>query len=189
MNEQTSTESRTSHSTSPPLRSLIGTIAAAMRGSEGSVGPGGRLGSGELAQLRRLDVEAPDEPAFWRLMALVIAPSSPLNAEAEKRWAVVLSGMARMAPHHHDPGRPVGRALGEAGFAEGRLVRLLRTRGPGFADAVRRVCGFLATRAEPLDWGELATLVLTCEPNKSDQVRRKIARDYYSSIERKEKGE
>jgi len=161
----------------PTLGSTIGSIAAAMRD--------GALGPGDLAELRRLDVEAPDRPAFWKTLAW-ISKGEALPSEQETGWAIVLSSMARMAPFHHKPGNAVGRVLGEAGVKEGRLMRLLRSHGPTFHDTVRRTCGLLAAHGLSIDWAELAALVLTRHPEKSESLRRKIARDYYSLLQRKE---
>ena len=163
---------------SADLPSLIKRLAMAMERD---------LDAGERAQLRRLDVKAPDQPAFWKLMAAWIAPERPLSPPEETRWAIILSNMARMWPSCHQPGRSVGRVLAETNYQEIRLMRLLRTHGPTFADAVRRMCGFLASRAEPVDWAELAALILTSNPDKAETLRRKIARVYYQTIQRKEK--
>lgn len=141
------------------------------------------VGSGDLAELRRLDVHAPDKPAFWRIVAAYVDPgrqTAGFSLAAESAWAIVLSNMARMAPSPHDPRRSVGRALAEAGFHELRLMRLLRTHGHGFSDVVRRACGFLAARGDAVNWVELAALILTTDRDRAEAIRRRIARDYYN---------
>jgi CRISPR system Cascade subunit CasB len=160
------------------LAGLIARIAHAMK--EGALPPG------DLAQLRRIDVDRPDQPTFWRLMAAWIAPDAPLPPDIESAWAAVLSGMAHMAPFHHKPGRRLGMVLAEVGYSELRLNRLLRTGGHRFLEAVRRTCAFLAARAEPVDWTEFAALILTRDPEKAEDRRRRIARDFYSALQRKE---
>jgi len=162
----------------PSLATIVARLAHMMEDGE--------LGTGDLAGLRRLDADAPAQPAFWKIMAGVVAREGPLSATAEGRWACVLSGMARMAPHHNDRRRPVGRVLAEAGYSETRLMRLLRADWPLLGDHVRRLCGFLASKAEPLDWLEFASFILSTDPTKSEEARRRIARDYYSSQPPKE---
>jgi len=159
------------------LSSIVAGIATAMRD--------GRLGQGELAELRRLDVDAPDRTAFWKVIVGNVKGES-LTADQETGWAIILSGMARMAPLHHNPGNSIGRALAEAGVKEGRLMRLLRSHGPTFHDSFRRICGLLAARGLPVDWAEMASLVLTRDSDRSEHLRRGIARDYYSALQRKE---
>jgi len=53
---------------------------------------------------------------------------------------------------------------------------------------VRTVARFLASRAEPVDWTDLARLILTREAQTSEAVRRQVARDYYSAQSTREHG-
>ena len=153
------------------LPDVIGRIAGAM--ARDLIGPG------ERAELRRLDVAHPHSPAFWKIMTAWIGPAQTL--ESETRWAIVLSGFARLGPPLHKRGARLGRALANAGYSELRLLKLLKVKGPTFADAVRRLCGFLAAKAEPVDWIELARFILTTDEQKADELRRNIARDYYAT--------
>lgn len=158
------------------LADTIGRIAHAM--DHDLIGPG------ERAELRRLDVQRPHSPAFWRIMtAWGTIDQTP---ESEMRWAVVLSGMARMAPQPHRQGYRLGRALAQADYSESRLFKLLRAQGTIFEDTVRRLCNFLAAKAEPVDWVELASLILTTDERKAENARRRIARDYYTALNRKD---
>lgn len=158
---------------------LIGRLAAVMRN--------GALGPGEMAQLRRLDVTSPDQPAFWRLVAIWIAPDVELSPDQERKWAIVVSGMARMAPNIHDRGRPIGRVLAELHVAEGRLTTLLRARNGAMSPAVRRVAAMLAARGEAVDWIGLAALVLTTDHDRREEIRLRIAKDYFSTVARQER--
>lgn len=164
------------------LPATVNRLAAAMS-------PNGWLTTGELAELRRLNTEAPDRPAFWRVLAAYVSKDKPIPFEQESRWALILSNMARMAPFHHQPGQRLGQVLAERGFHEQRLMRLLRSEGHTFDDAIRRTCHFLAAKAAPVDWLDLARLILTRKSQKAEEIRRSIARDYYDSLQRKEKGE
>lgn len=141
----------------------------------------GVLGPGEVADLKRLDCARPDKPAFWRALSWWISPDRPPGPDEERRWALVLSGMARMSPRNHQPGRKLGRVLAEHDYSELRLARLLRSRGASFDSTVRRLSYFLSARGEPVDWTELAALILTVNPEKAEAIRRRIARDYYAS--------
>ena len=135
--------------------------AARPVGSEGSIiakiaGELGREGfpRGDLAAIRTLDPDHASAPAFWRLLQ-VVPEDRRANPDRERRWALILHGMALMAPNHHDPAVPVGRALFKAGYSEQRLGRLLDARGPQFRTLLPRLCRQLAHKAQPLDWREL----------------------------------
>jgi len=70
-------------------------------------------------------------------------------------------GLATMGPSAHQPKRPLGQALAEGGFSEGRLERLLSApddvRAELFMDAVR----ILGARHERFDWQDAAQYLLT----------------------------
>lgn len=148
----------------------------------------GFLGPGELAQLRRIDPLRPYCPAFWHSLTAWIAPDRTLPPGQETRWAIILSGMARMVGLLHIPGYPLGRALAESGFNEGRLNRLLRvTDVAGLAVQVRRVSRFLAAGGVSVNWVDFAYFILTTDPEKREESNRRIARDYYYTTNQKEK--
>lgn len=146
------------------------------------------LSPGELAELRRLRYDEPGGPAFWRLVARRIEPASrlpedgPARVEAERRWAVILRAVAELASLHR-PGRRLGIALAAAGVSEGRVLRLLRAHGEVLFDAVRTTTHQLATAGEPVDATDLAHLVLSSERDREEEVRRRIARDFYRHLE------
>jgi CRISPR system Cascade subunit CasB len=154
-----------------------GAIIASLAGILGSQG----FPRGDLAGLRRLDPDHPAAPAFWRLLVRV-PEERRLGAEAERRWGLILHGMALMAPHHHDT-TPVGRALFAADYSEARLGRLLDARGAQFRALVPRLCRQLAHKAQPLDWRELGRLILAAERDeaRAEEVRLRIARAYYGA--------
>lgn len=160
----------------PSLVNLIGTLAALMTN--------GALGTGDLADLRRLDVSAPARPVYWRLMTGWIAADRSLTPSEESRWAVILSGMARVG---HNPRQKLGAALAEAEYSEGRLMKLLRTEDANLPPLVRRTCVFLAAKGLDVDWTEFARFILTTDPEKHEAVRRQIARIYYAVKAKKEK--
>lgn len=149
--------------------------AAAMLGSEG-------FPRGDLAAIRRLDPDHPSAPAFWRLLVRTVPEERRRGADNERRWALILHGMALMAPHHHEA-TPVGRALFLAGYSEARLGRLLDGRGAQFRALVPRLCRQLAHKAQPLDWRELGRLILAegRDEDRAEAIRLGIARAYYSA--------
>lgn len=134
----------------------------------------GLFSKADLAELRRLNPDAPANIAFWRVFHREIhaegAPSSPLS---EQNWMVLLSGMA----HHalHDPKTPVGQALQKAGYSEQRLVRLLEAREEPLQDQIRQAARYLSAKAQPINWGELAALLFFPDP----KLRHRVARDYF----------
>lgn len=145
------------------------------------------LSPGEVADLRRLDPNAPYRPAFWKVAARYLEHEIPLGGEArdemERRWAAILSGMAQ-TQKFHQPGRRLGQALAEAGLSELRLTRLLRARGEKLLDELRGVVRVLASKGQAFDWTHLANLVLSEGYKHEEKVRRQIARDYFYALEK-----
>lgn len=159
---------------------IVGSIRAAL--TKGIIGPG------EAADLRRLNPESPDCPAFWHAMTTWIAPEKRLSPEQETRWAIILSGMVRMTAYLNAEGMSPGRALAEAGFNEGRLTRLLRTIDIGsLAVQIRRISGFLSSKGIPVNWIDFAYFILTTDSDKREERNRRVARDYYYTLNKKEK--
>ena len=152
---------------------------------------GGRaIGTGGVARLRRLDPMAPAAPEFWRLLAEIAEGAGHAGVAAEgteRGWAMVMAGMARMAPNHHRRGAAFapGRVLAATDYAEPRLLRLLRVDPgtPAFADALRAVAAWLAVRGQPVDWTGLAALALARHEDAVETARRSIARDYYTAAD------
>ena len=150
---------------------------------------------GDLAELRRMDPDAPDAAVFWRLLAEQELLGSPA---IESRWALVLHGIALMTNtaqkrSAHSAGMPVGRALylgGEesresAFYSETRLNRLLTARGPMLRTLLARMFRMIGDR-RPFDWREMARLILNDGYNeeRAENARRGIARAYYSAERR-----
>ena len=150
---------------------------------------------GDLADLRRMNPDAPDAAAFWRLMATQELLGSP---SVESKWALVLHGitlMTRTAGNDaasrsaHDRNTPVGRALfygddpnRSTGFySESRLNRLLTARGPMLRTLLARLFRMLASAGQPFNWYQMTQLILNddFDEDRADAARRNIARDYY----------
>jgi len=156
-------------------RAVVAAIASAIKRKE--------LAAGDLAELRRLRPDDPSMPVFQRLMVRCVAPHWPLapdgdaRDEDERRWSIVMAGMAELS---HDSSQRLGRVLAETGFSELRFVRLLRAQGDAVADMVRGMARFVAAKGRSADWGTAAALVV-CAGTEAEAVRRRLARDYYGS--------
>ena len=151
---------------------------------------------GDLAELRRMDPDAPDAAAFWRLMA---SRNLLGNPTVEAKWSLILHGIALMTPTTGGENRtahngiiPVGRALFLGGdverrdsgyYSESRLNRLLTARGPILRALLARLFRMLAAANQPFNWSEMARLILNDGYNegRAEDIRRGIARAYYQA--------
>lgn len=156
---------------------------------------------GDLAQLRRMDPDAPDVAAYWRLMA---ERGLLGNFAWEAKWALILHGIALMTRtagseaagrSAHDRYMPVGRALflgDDSGrrdsgyYSESRLNRLLTARGPMLRMLLARMFRMMAAANQPFNWSEMARFILYegYDEELSEQGRRRIAREYYQAERR-----
>jgi CRISPR system Cascade subunit CasB len=141
-----------------------------------------RIGSGSLAELRRMN-DATPPPAFWRLL-LEIVPESLRPESRERAWMLIIGGMARIA--HKD--FRIGQALAKTEYAEPRLVRLLRASGDNLATELRAACSWLDNKGYGVDWVQLAWFIFerirdnpSFDNNKNS---RNIARDYFGVLSR-----
>jgi hypothetical protein len=170
-------------SSSPTERSTIeaalDAIAAALR----------RLveaqATGELATLRRLDVNSPDALAFGRITLLPPVdallssmPNTSARTDLLFRLAVMTRAMAGAADDLH-AGWKLGGALADAGATERRVGSLLTARGGTLLDTILRTSARLA-RVGPLPYRQLGVLALaeTLDPTAAEAMRFQIARDY-----------
>lgn len=144
---------------------------------------------GDVAEIRRLNTESPDRPAFWKAISACLPDDRALSEDEERRWARVLAGMARMAPGGHDPHARLGVTLCEAGWSELRLSKLLSAPGESASILIRRLASFLAAREMRVNWIELAALLLATHPDKVESIRRRVASDYYRTLNRQNRKE
>ena len=150
---------------------------------------------GDRAELRRMDSDSPGPAVFWRLMA---EHDLLGNLTLERKWALILHGIALMTPRNygdgvqqsaHDGSTPVGRALflgGEAQrekgyYSESRLNRLLTARGDMFRTLLARTFRTLASVGVSFNWREMSQLILSDGYNEetAERARRRIASEYY----------
>lgn len=171
--------------TAPPTRDLAAAIARVAHALAHELPPG------DVAALRRLGPHDPSTPAFYRALAAYVEPHCALpegatpRDDAERRWAVILAGMAVLP---HSPRRRLGHAAADAGLTEMRFLRLLRDSGDTLAATVRGVIHFLASKNEPADFLDVARLVISDGHDWGEGVRRSLARDFYSRSHRLESG-
>lgn len=151
---------------------------------------------GDLAELRRMNPDAPDTTVFWRLMA---SRNLLGNPTIETKWALILHGIALMTPTAggenrtaHNGTVPIGRALFLGGgterresgyYSESRLNRLLTARGPILRTLLARLFRMLASANQPFNWSEMARFILNDGYNeeRAEDTRQHIARAYYQA--------
>ena len=155
---------------------------------------------GDLAQLRRMDPEEPDAPAFWRLTN---QHRLGMSTDSERRWALILQSIALLTPNTnnaarvlsaHDPRTPVGRALFQGGDPqrtqalchEQRLEQLLSSRRKDFRRNLMNLVRMMAQQGTQMDFREMARLVLDEDRDPEAHRRRlnRIPRDYYRAEHR-----
>lgn len=148
-----------------------------------------RLSPGDVAVLRRLRPDDIGAPVFWRIaasdLASTLGPDGPRRDEQERRWAAILQALAELR-HLRDFRSSLGSALARADVAEQRVLKLLRASGDALLDAVRIVAHHLATKGIAVSPADLARLVLSDGRADEESVRRRIARDYYGTQEKRE---
>ena len=145
---------------------------------------------GSLAELRKINLDAPDKADFWRLMGTTeLLPH--LTPVEETKWALVVCGIALMTPNAHDSFSPVGKALFEGGdsnrrqafYSPLRFNRLLMARGSTLRTLLIQMFRMMRVANQPFDWVEMASFILTDSDATSSMTdgRLKIARDYYQA--------
>ncbi len=159
---------------------------------------------GDLAELRRMDPDAPDAAVFWRLMANEESLKRwSGHDEIEQKWALVLHGLALMTRtagdnamnrSAHDRNAPIGEVLfyGDdlsrttAFYSQSRLNRLLTARGSMLRTLEARLFRMLGAKGCTFNWYRMASLILAEGHNeeRADRIRHDIARHYYRAENR-----
>lgn len=145
------------------------------------------MSSGERAQLKRMRAGEFEPAAFWRLVCGPLAPqfdgrSTPQREQSEACWAVVASAMARSGMPFNGK-CTLGRAMAESGISELRFLRLLRADASQLPAQAQAVAQLLASKGQSTHWIDFARLIISVERTDRDATRRKIARDFFSSIQ------
>lgn len=134
------------------------------------------------AALRRMSPIHRNVPPFWKVMATHLGPFLPApgpDREAqEQKWAAILSSLAEIG-NLHRPKRYLSGALASADVHEDRVERLLHAHGEQLLDLPILIATQIQSRSEPVDWSDMALLVLSDGTTYEDQIRQDIARHYY----------
>jgi CRISPR system Cascade subunit CasB len=134
--------------------------------------------SGDRAALRRWAPGQPLPLAFYRLWLRHFGAELPPPAQLEGLMALTWA-VATLGAGAHAPKRPLGQALAESRFAEGRLERLLSAPDDVRLDLFMSAIRFLAAKGERFDLTEAARFVLTHDADKREVLHRQIAAAYY----------
>lgn len=142
----------------------------------------GIIGSANYTNADRAALKrwAPGQPiplAFYRLWLRHIGADLPPESQIED-WMTLAWGMA-LCGGCHDARRPLGQALAESHFAEGRLERLLSAPDDLRRELFMSTVRFLAAKDERFDWTEAARFLLTHDTDKRESIHRRIAQAYY----------
>lgn len=154
------------------LSGVIGHIAGVI-GSD-------RFDTGERAALKRMAPGHPPPLAFYRFALRHLPEDWERNLED---WKTLVAGMALMAPHAHQPKQSLGRMLGESGYSEARLERLLASGADTRRLLLLRAARFLAAKTLPCDWCDVARLLLSRDTKKREAIHRHIAKDFYLALD------
>lgn len=147
------------------------------------------LTRGDLANLRRMDLDDPD-PVVIRLMTSQDALAEWVTNDAiYRKWALILQGLAVMTPKSssdsvisaHDGSTPVGRALFLGGYSESRFNRLLAAREKILHTLLSRMFRMMAAADQRFSWREMARFIRSSDYNeeRAEQYRRRISSYYY----------
>ena len=161
-----------------------------------------RLGTGPLAELRRMAVHGPGTADFWHLAARC----GFIESHRTDSWMRIVKIMAILTPRGepaerpslHDKNRPLGQALCDGGhnpwptadttprpfLSETRLARLLAQLPEQRAEALERLARMLAAKRNPkigINCVDIAYLLL--DSNKESKCLRKLARTYYQCLD------
>ncbi len=162
------------------LKTTIGRLAARLAGAY--------IDPGEIAALRRL-AGGEKNAAFWRVLTREVPEDLSSGEVREDAWAALLAAFALLAPLGSGRDEPVGRVLAETGYSEPRLLRLLRADQERVGNEIVAAARWLAAHGRSCNWLELARFALwwTSSDKGSDRrSARKIARDYFTTLSRKE---
>lgn len=144
----------------------------------------GSLPTGDQAALRRVSTDRPVTPALWKVLLALRQGDSPGGVGQhiwERRWALLLMGMAHCAGLH-DYDMPLGEALATAGWSETRFVRLMEAGPDALPNLVRRMAQYLASKRQAANWDDVRRLLFYHHGETAEEIRLDIARTYYRTL-------
>ena len=166
----------------PYLGTIINNLRAEIREQE--------FPRGQLAELRRMNVNTTRCPAFYRLLAARNLSGIGGN-DSEAKWATIIQGIALMTAHDHGSSTRIGHVLFNGGdlnrttafYSETRLSQLLVARGQLLRTLMRRTFRMLAGTERAIYWRQVAEFILNdgFNEDEADKVRQEIASDYYTA--------
>ena len=134
--------------------------------------------NGERAALRRWSPEQPIPLAFYRLWLRHLGDDLPPEFQTPA-WMTIAWGLATLGKEGHDPRRPLGQALAESQFSEGRLEQLLSAPEDVRPDLFMSAVRFLAVKGERFDWRDGAAFLLTQDNEQRQRLNHRIAAAFY----------
>jgi CRISPR system Cascade subunit CasB len=134
--------------------------------------------NGERAALRRWSLEQPIPLAFYRLWLRHLGDDLPPEFQTPA-WMTIAWGLATLGKEGHDPRRPLGQALAESKFSEGRLEQLLSAPEDVRPDLFMSAVRFLAAKGERFDWRDGAAFLLTQDNEQRQRLNHRIAAAFY----------
>lgn len=139
--------------------------------------------AGDRAALKRMVPGEPPPLEFYRFALRHL----PENWEAHLAdWVTLVAAMALMGANAYQKGRSFGQALAEEGFSEARLERLLAADDEGRRTLFLRAVRFLASKGASFEWEQAASLLLTRDEARREEINRRIASDFYRAAEKRE---
>jgi CRISPR system Cascade subunit CasB len=134
--------------------------------------------NGERAALRRWSPEQPIPLAFYRLWLRHLGDDLPPEFQTPA-WMTIAWGLATLGKEGHDPRRPLGQALAESQFSEGRIEQLLSAPEDVRLDLFMKAVRFLAAKGERFDWRDGAAFLLTLDNEQRQRLNHRIAAAFY----------
>jgi CRISPR type I-E-associated protein CasB/Cse2 len=133
---------------------------------------------GDLASLRRLNTNAPDAAAFFRIVVKIAPEAGPAALHRYARFLQILA----LKPAALASGS-FGAAMAAAGVSEGRAQKLLTARGPALVEQLRLIARRLANEGT-LPYRQIGDLLLIEDEEGAEAIRLRIARDYWRALDR-----
>ncbi|MCU7928140.1 MAG: type I-E CRISPR-associated protein Cse2/CasB [Candidatus Thiodiazotropha sp. (ex Dulcina madagascariensis)] len=161
--------------TAKSLASVIGSISGLIASEN--------FPNSDRATLKRMDPKKEPPLSFYRFAFRHL----PQHWQAQRKtWQTILNGMALMSPPIHRPDQPLGKVLAEEDYSEARLERLLAAEDETRRTLILRAVRFLAAKKQPVNWTDLAGLLLITDADKREDLHMRIAGDYYRNLKDKE---